>query len=157
MIWDGSLYRMRAKCLENRGETRKAIADLRTLTKLVADSTEVFFEVSKLYYNIGDVEESLRLVVFFFFILSFLFSQIRECLKLNPDHKDCFPFYKRVKKLVKMRENLVEAAKNSDWMGCLEKGQQILKFEKSVNSIQLDVYRETCKCNREVRSRFEGD
>lgn len=78
-------------------------------------------------------------------------------MKLNPDHKDCFPFYKRVKKLVKMRENLVEAAKNSDWMGCLEKGQQILKFEKSVNSIQLDVYRETCKCNREVRSRFEGD
>ena len=37
-----------------------------------------------------------------------------------------------------------------DWMGCLDKGQQMLKQEKEVEAIQLDVYKQTCKCNREV-------
>ncbi|GMT33095.1 hypothetical protein PFISCL1PPCAC_24392 [Pristionchus fissidentatus] len=134
--WDASLYRLRAKVYEDVGEIQKAIADMRTLTKLVADSTESFFAVSKLYYSIGDIENSL--------------GQIRECLKLNPEHKDCFPFYKRVKKLHKMKESLEEKVKKSEWMECLEKGQSILKAEPNVKMIQLDVYRLTCKCNREA-------
>ncbi|ETN81612.1 tetratricopeptide repeat protein [Necator americanus] len=136
LVWDPSLYRMRAKCLESRGEIRKAIADMRTLTKLVADSTEDFLKISHLYYGIGDVEEAL--------------SQIRECLKLNPDHKECFPFYKKVKKLAKMRESLNDAKQREDWMGCLEKGQQILKYENKVLGIQMDTFRQLCKCNMEA-------
>ncbi|CAI4233306.1 unnamed protein product [Auanema sp. JU1783] len=136
MVWDASFYKMRARCYEDRREIRKAIADMRTYTKLVADSTDAFLEISQMYYSIGDVEESL--------------GQVRECLKLNPDHKQCFPFYKKVKKLAKMRESLLDTVKNSDWMSCLEKGQQILKFEKEVSSIQFAVFRETCKCNREA-------
>ncbi|VDP35504.1 unnamed protein product [Heligmosomoides polygyrus] len=136
LVWDPSLYRLRAKCLEARGEVRKAIADMRTLTKLVADSTEDFLRISHLYYGIGDVEESL--------------SQIRECLKLNPDHKECFPFYKKVKKLAKMRDSLNEAKAREDWIACLDKGHQILKYEREVADIQLDTYRSLCKCNMEV-------
>lgn len=30
---------------------------------------------------------------------------------MNPDHKECFPFYKRVKKLHKMKESLDEKVK----------------------------------------------
>ena len=37
-------------------------------------------------------------------------------------------------------------------MACLEKGQQILKAEPNVLNIQLDVFRLTCKCNKEVRA-----
>ncbi|KAK6029407.1 tetratricopeptide repeat protein [Ostertagia ostertagi] len=136
LVWDPSLYRLRAKCLESRGEVRKAIADMRTLTKLVADSTEDYLRISQLYYGIGDVEESL--------------TQVRECLKLNPDHKECFPLYKKVKKIVKMRESLNDAKSREDWMGCLEKGQQILKAETKVTEVQMDVYRHLCKCNTEL-------
>ncbi|KJH45683.1 tetratricopeptide repeat protein [Dictyocaulus viviparus] len=136
LVWDPSLYRLRAQCYEERGETRKAIADMRTLTKLVADSTEDFLKIAYLYYGIGDVEESL--------------SQIRECLKLNPDHKECFPFYKKVKKLAKMRESLIEAKGRKDWMLCLEKGQQILKFENQLTPIQMEAFRHMCKCNTEL-------
>lgn len=28
------------------------------------------------------------------FFMPSLSREIRECLKLDPDHKDCFPFYK---------------------------------------------------------------
>lgn len=75
---------------------------------------------------------------------------MRECLKLNPDHKTCFPFYKRVKKLAKLREQLEKLNKGEKWMDCLAKGKEILQFEKSVDSIQLDVFRHTCKCNKEA-------
>lgn len=136
MVWDGELYKMRAACSRQLGQTQKAIADLRNLAKIFSDSTEVFLEIAQLYYGIGDVEESL--------------NQIRECLKLNSDHKECFQFYKGVKKLAKLREQLATLVKKGDWMGCLEKGRSILKTEKSVSSIQLDVFRHTCKCNREA-------
>ena len=78
------------------------------------------------------------------------YRQIRECLKLNPDHKQCKDFYKGVKKLAKMREQLNGLVEKKDWMGCLEKGQTILKTEKSVPNIQIDVFRQTCKCNLHV-------
>lgn len=135
LVWDPSLYRLRAQCYEARGEIRKAIADMRTLTKLVADSTGDFLRISHLYYGIGDVEESL--------------SQIRECLKLNPDHKECFPFYKKVKKLAKLRESLIDAKGNGNWLDCIEKGQQILKYE-SLTEIQMSAFRHMCKCNTEL-------
>ncbi|PAV66887.1 hypothetical protein WR25_00381 [Diploscapter pachys] len=136
MMWDASLYRMRAKCYENSGMIRKAIADMRTVTKLVSDSTQSFLDVSLMYYAIGDVEESL--------------GQIRECLKLDPDHQKCFDFYKKVKKFAKMKETMNDLIAKEDWMGCLDKGQQMLKQEKEVEAIQLDVYKQTCKCNREA-------
>ncbi|CAJ0949741.1 unnamed protein product, partial [Mesorhabditis belari] len=133
MMWDGSLYKMRGECYKHLGETQKAIADLRNVAKLFSDSTDVYLDVSKLYYSIGDVEESL--------------NQIRECLKLDADHKKCKDFYKGVKKLAKMREDLNKLVSKQDWMGCLEKGQSILKAETKVPSIQFDVFRQTCKCN----------
>ncbi|KAM3715964.1 DnaJ [Dirofilaria immitis] len=108
--WYANLYRNRAKCREKLGNMQKAIADYRTVTKLLPDSTETFYKISQLYYLAGDVEESL--------------NQIRECLKLNPDDELCFSFYKKTKKLAKMRESL----------------NQLVREE-----------RQTCKCNLNVR------
>jgi DnaJ family protein C protein 3 len=75
---------------------------------------------------------------------------VRECLKLNPDHKKCFPHYKKVKKLAKMFETLNGNVRDEQWMECLDKAEQILKFEKSVSALQIDVFRVTCKCNMKV-------
>lgn len=44
----------------NSGNVQHAIMDLRTATKLQADDTEGHFKLSKLYYNIGEVSESLK-------------------------------------------------------------------------------------------------
>ena len=132
-IWDPDLHRKRALCRQRRGDIQNAISDIRAISKLVPDSTEAFLEISRMYYSIGDIQNSL--------------AQIRECLKLNPDHKECFPFYKKVKKLQKMRESMEEFVSKEEWTKCLEKAQQILKFESEVENIQLDVMKQTCKCN----------
>ncbi|KAI6205107.1 hypothetical protein M3Y94_00755000 [Aphelenchoides besseyi] len=135
-MWDPDLHRKRAKCRKARGDIQNAISDIRAIAKLVPDSTEVYLESAEMYYDVGDIENSLL--------------QIRECLKLNPDDKKCFPFYKRVKKLAKMREDLAKFSKNEKWMDCLAKGQDILKFESKIDSVQLDVFRYTCRCNKEA-------
>uniref|UniRef100_A0AC35TV02 J domain-containing protein n=1 Tax=Rhabditophanes sp. KR3021 TaxID=114890 RepID=A0AC35TV02_9BILA len=131
--WSAVLFRKRATCHEHTDEIQKAISDIRHLTKLQSDSREAYLEVSKLYYKIGDVESSL--------------IQIRECLKLDPDDKACFAYYKDVKKLAKLRESLNSLVEKGKWMECLDKAKQILKFEKQNERIQLDVYKRTCKCN----------
>lgn len=50
-----------------------------------------------------------------------------------------------------MRESLNQLVREERWMDCLDKAEQILKAEKKVENIQLDVYRQTCKCNLNVR------
>uniref|UniRef100_A0A8R1E344 J domain-containing protein n=1 Tax=Caenorhabditis japonica TaxID=281687 RepID=A0A8R1E344_CAEJA len=134
-VWDASLYRMRAKCLEERGEIKKAIHDMRIVSKLSTDSTDVMFETSKLLYAVGELEDSLNV--------------IRECLKLNPDHKNCYPFYKKLRKVVKSLETMKKKVANSDWMACLEEGQKTLKFDPTP-SVQLNVFKITNRCQREA-------
>jgi DnaJ family protein C protein 3 len=77
-------------------------------------------------------------------------AQIRECLHLNPEHKECFPFYKKIKKLLKLAQELEKAMQAERWMECLDKANSILKFERDVDRIQLDTYKQTCKCNVKV-------
>lgn len=49
-----------------------------------------------------------------------------------------------------MREVLNEKVQASEWMECLQQAEKILRFEKKVPNVQLDVFRQTCKCNLHV-------
>ncbi|MFH4975451.1 hypothetical protein AB6A40_002160 [Gnathostoma spinigerum] len=140
--WYPHLHERRATCYQQRGDVRKAIADLRAVSKMVPDNTAAFLKISKLYYSVGDPEESL--------------SQIRECKKLDPDHKECTDHYKKVRNLVKMRESLKTMSDKEKWMDCVAQGIKILKFEKNVDAIQLDVFRMTSKCNLKLGHTMEA-
>ncbi|XP_022098739.1 dnaJ homolog subfamily C member 3-like [Acanthaster planci] len=83
--WNVGFRQLRADAYVMYGNYYKAIDDYRAITKLKPDSTEEYFQMSHLFYILGDLEESL--------------SSIRECLKLDQDHKDCYAHYKKVKKL----------------------------------------------------------
>ena len=58
--WDISLREMRSECYLANGEASKAISDLKAATKLMSDNTVAFMKLSKLYYMLGDPEESLK-------------------------------------------------------------------------------------------------
>ena len=60
---------------------------------------------------------------------------IRECLKLDPEHKDCYPFYKKVKKVAKFLIAAQEAQNNQDWQECIDASQKILKNEPKVSKV----------------------
>jgi len=57
--WSAELHRKRSKCRLARGDIQNAISDIRAVAKLVPDSTEAYLEMSKMYYEMGDVESSL--------------------------------------------------------------------------------------------------
>lgn len=114
------------------GELSKAVFDLKQLTKLINDNTEGFLELSLLYYRMGEDEQSL--------------AEIRECLKLDPDHKECFSHYKKVKKLNKQLNEAQELINQNNFADCIPKLNSALKTEPDVEAFQLKVAPKKCKC-----------
>lgn len=84
-------------------------------------------------YDIGHVADSLK--------------EIRDCLKLDPEHKLCFPFYKKIKKIDKFISEAENAKEQNDFESCISNAQKILKNEKEVQMVQLTAHQLLCYCN----------
>lgn len=52
-------------------------------------------------------------------------SEIRECLKLDPDHKECFQLYKKVKKVNKLNGDAQEYINNKEYEECIVSAQKV--------------------------------
>lgn len=130
--WDASLRELRVEAYQAVGDIMNAIADMRVTTKLVQDNTGGFLRLANLYYQIGDVEQGL--------------SEIRECLKLDPDHKECFQLYKKIKKVNKLNSDSQELINNKQYEECTTAAKKILKEEKEVEEVQFLAYDKLCQC-----------
>ncbi|XP_015789298.1 dnaJ homolog subfamily C member 3 [Tetranychus urticae] len=130
--WDVKLREMRATCFENVADYFNAISDLRAATKLKVDNTDGYLKLSKLHYEIGDVEESL--------------TTIRECLKLDPDHKNCWEHYKKVKKLAGHFKSMNDFSQTEQFAECVEKSNAALKVESGVTNIVQLIKKKSCHC-----------
>ncbi|XP_050417587.1 dnaJ homolog subfamily C member 3 [Patella vulgata] len=130
--WDPTFHEIRSECYEAQGDLFKAASDLRQSTKLRADNTKGYYKLSKLHYEMGEADESL--------------NQIRECLKLDPDHKQCFPHYKKVKKLVKLMTSAQELTNEEQYDECVKKAEQMEKIESEVFHYVLKAASHRCKC-----------
>jgi DnaJ family protein C protein 3 len=132
--WAIRLRELRADSYLKSGDTLKAINDLKATAKLIPDNTQAFLQISLLLYSMGDADDSL--------------INIRECLKLDPDHKECHTHYNKVKKLAKQLETIRDSISQSRWNDCLEKARQILKLSSDPSSATF-VYRahsSLCTC-----------
>ncbi|XP_061549029.1 dnaJ homolog subfamily C member 3a [Phycodurus eques] len=117
-VWDVSSREMRAECFIQMGEMGKAIADLKVSSKLRNDNTHAFYQLSTIYYDLGDHEMSL--------------NEVRECLKLDPDHKQCFSHYKQVKKLNKQIQSAEELIQEHRYEEAVSKYEAVMKTEPNV-------------------------
>ncbi|XP_075446961.1 dnaJ homolog subfamily C member 3 isoform X2 [Ascaphus truei] len=131
-IWDAEIREMRADCYINQGEPGKAISDLKAASKLKNDNTDAFYKVSRIYYQLGDHEMSL--------------SEIRECLKLDPDRKDCFSHYKQVKKLNKEIKTAEEHIQEGRYEDAISKYKGVLKTEPNIPYYSALVQERSCHC-----------
>ena len=57
--WDAKLREKRATLYMNSGQVYRALDDYRAITQLVPDSTDVYYKMSTLRYQIGDLEDAL--------------------------------------------------------------------------------------------------
>ncbi|XP_068124030.1 dnaJ homolog subfamily C member 3 [Hyperolius riggenbachi] len=131
-VWDAEIRELRAECYINQGEPGKAITDLKAASKLKSDNTGAFYKVSRIYYELGDHDLSL--------------SEIRECLKLDPDHKDCFAHYKQVKKLNKQIQSAEELIQQGRYEDAVGKYEAVVKTEPNVPYYTALVQERKCHC-----------
>lgn len=139
LYWSYKLKEMRAFAFEQMGDIVSAINDLRTLTRMKSDNTDGFYKLSKLHYSLGEPEESL--------------NAIRECLKLDPDHKKCHDHYKKVKKLANLVKSASDYAAKNEYGDCVEKSKSALKLESSDPKMVFLIKSKMCHCLNKVRKR----
>ncbi|XP_054642542.1 dnaJ homolog subfamily C member 3a [Dunckerocampus dactyliophorus] len=117
-VWDVTCREMRAECFIQMGEMGKAISDLKAASKLKNDNTQAFYQLSTIYYHLGDHEMSL--------------NEVRECLKLDPDHKQCYSHYKQVKKLNKQIQSAEELIQEQRYEDAVSKYEAVMTTEPNV-------------------------
>lgn len=106
------LLKLRATAFEKVGNVERAIVDYKTVAKLTVDAA-TYLTIAKLCYKLGEVQDSL--------------NNVRECLKLDPDHKSCMDFYKPLKKLNNHMHNMVDSKDSKDHDDCFSQGKNALK------------------------------
>ncbi|CAM4970544.1 unnamed protein product [Rotaria socialis] len=132
--WAITLREQRADSYLKSGDYTKAVSDLKATAKLIPDNTQAFLKISQLLYTMGDADDSL--------------TNIRECLKLDADHKECHSHYTKVKKLAKQLESIRDGISQSNWKECLDKANQVLKLSSDPSSHAF-IYRahsSLCTC-----------
>ena len=96
------------------------------MTKLTLDNTAGHFKLASLHYQLGEAEESL--------------NEVRECLKLDPDHVDCYPLYKKLKKVAKFLISAKEASQAENWEECVDMSNKALKNEPTIENIRFHAF-----------------
>jgi len=116
------LRRMRAECYMATGQNGEAIGDVTRATKLKPNNVEAYFLLSQLQFTIGDRANAI--------------SNIRECVKLDGDHKPAFAFYKMLKKFNKAADKVHEANNQQRWGDVVE---GIAKMRKAMHTNLMDT------------------
>uniref|UniRef100_A0A674F5E0 DnaJ homolog subfamily C member 3 n=1 Tax=Salmo trutta TaxID=8032 RepID=A0A674F5E0_SALTR len=131
-VWDVSSRELRAECFIQMGEMGKAISDLTAASKLKSDNTQAFYKLSTIYYHLGDHEMSL--------------NEVRECLKLDPDHEQCYSHYKQVKKLNKQIQSAEELIQQQRYGDAVSKYESVIKTEPNVPQYSHHAKERICHC-----------
>lgn len=76
--------------------------------------------------------------------------EIRECLKLDADHKNCHTHYKKVKKLVQQIQSAEDAIKEQHWNDCISSIDKMLKIENEVETFLDKASSLLCHCHSQV-------
>lgn len=131
--WSAEFREARANAYLHTGDTFSAVSDMRSVNRLTQDSTDGYFKLAKLLYSIGHAADSLK--------------EIRECLKLDPEHKDCFPLYKKIKKVDKFLVTAQELLDKQQYAECVEQASKVLKQENDVQMIVFGAKQLMCSCS----------
>ncbi|GJQ80860.1 putative dnaJ homolog subfamily C member 3-like [Trypoxylus dichotomus] len=130
--WAPELYELRSEIHMENNDVLSAVSDIKAATKLQSDNIAGYYKLSTLLYQLGQATDALK--------------YIRECLKLDPEHKDCFPFYKKIKKVEKLLTDAENAIEEKNYADCIDFGNKVLKQERDIQMIIYYAKRVLCTC-----------
>lgn len=67
-------------------------------------------------------------------------------MKLDPEHKECFPFYKKVKKVAKLLQDADIAKELMEFEDCIDRAKRVLNQEQNVKNVQFIALHTLCQC-----------
>ncbi|XP_046968498.1 dnaJ homolog subfamily C member 3 [Vanessa cardui] len=140
--WSAQLRQLRAECYIALNDLFSAVSDIRSVNRLQQDSTDGYFRLASLLYQLGHVSDALK--------------EIRECLKLDPEHKSCFPFYKKLKKVDKLLLDCEERSQSRDFLGCVDSANKVLRIEEQVTLVVFEARRWLCSCYAKEEAHAEA-
>ena len=112
---------------------------LRPTTKLNPDNTKNWYKISQLHYRQGNVERSL--------------DTIRECLRLDQDHKSCGDHYRKVKKLNKHLVAANDHVQNGNWQKAFDSLDSAETANKdNVQQVKAEIYQLKCRGAAETKT-----
>ncbi|ALC45876.1 P58IPK [Drosophila busckii] len=130
--WSVELRQARSDAYLKVNDPLSAISDLRQVNRLSQDSTEGHYDIAQLLYKIGHATNALK--------------DIRECLKLDPEHKLCFPFYKKLRKVEKQLSSAEQAKEENQANDCLTHAEAVLRLEPDETMIRYEAHKLLCSC-----------
>eukprot|EP00042_Codosiga_hollandica_P058611 m.886329 g.886329 ORF g.886329 m.886329 type:complete len:476 (-) comp59908_c0_seq3:6619-8046(-) len=139
---DGDSRMMRGQCYEKLGQIGEAIGDLTRATKLKNDNIPAYFQLSNIQYNMGEIDDSLK--------------NIRECLKLDPDHKPCFDLYSKIKKFSKLFQAINEQMSQQRYADALKQLEKARKIEQHVFHYVNIMKTQTCEAHANLGQHAEA-
>lgn len=130
--WSSAYREARAECYIEESDILSAISDLRSVNRLSQDSTDGYYKLSTLLYSLGHATDALK--------------EIRECLRLDPEHRDCFPFYKTLKKVEKALRDGQNYLEQKEFAECAASAEKVLKLEQEVPMVVFSAKQMLCTC-----------
>lgn len=111
--------------------------DINALAKLIPDNTNAYFQLNELHYALGEAELAL--------------NDVRECLRLDPDHKKCSDSYKKLRKLTKLLERMRKASDEKSYGECVESAQSVLSHDPNSASFKQKANSYLCSCQSRAK------
>eukprot|EP00911_Craspedida_sp_UC1_P000138 UC1_evm1s111 len=127
---DGALRLERARVFARVGQKGEAVGDAMRAAKLTPGNTDAYLLLAQLYYSMGERGDALE--------------QIRECVKLDADHKECFKLYKKMKKFVKVYDKLVSAYDRGRYAEAIMHMDKARTIEPDEEVYQVDMLTKEC-------------
>lgn len=107
---------LRGRAYEATGQHGEAIGDYTRAAKLSSGDTEPYVRMSELYFRMGERNDAL--------------AQVRECVKLDEEQKQCWALYRKLKKLTKALDDLQGHMDGRRYDMALEKIKEARGIEK---------------------------
>lgn len=130
--WAAHVRQLRAECHIATNDLISAVSDLRAVNRLQQDSTAGYLRLAQLLYQLGHASDALK--------------EVRECLRLDPEHGGCFPLYKKVRAVERALAAGEAAAAAGDAPGCVASARKVLQLEDDVALIVFEARRWLCHC-----------
>lgn len=138
MNFNPEVRELRAQCYLRLGDVQKGVHEMRYGVRLLNDNREGLLKLAQLMYDSGLAVQSVE--------------ELRECLRLDQDDKNCMRLYKVVKKLAKDITQAQESMEHSRYKDCIKHADSILKLEPSHPEYQNQAKLLLCQCHSRSNS-----